>query len=100
MIGKIRGGVQYRGRHAFAARAELDLTRYVLVQNPSHYDEPCGFVVTDAGRNAHLSVETCDCADLLVFDGAYQCRVCGTVYGLVYGFSVIRAKARRQRRVS
>ena len=78
----------------------FDLTRLVLVQNRPDYDVPCGYVVTQAGQDAHLSVETCDCVDLLVIDGTYQCRECGTVYGLVHGFSVFRAKARRQRRVS
>jgi hypothetical protein len=72
----------------------------LLVQNRPDYDVPCGYVVTLAGMDALLSVETCECVDLLVVDGAFQCRACGTVYGLVHGFSVIRAKARRRGRLS
>jgi hypothetical protein len=33
------------------------------------------------------AVETCECTDLLVRDGAYVCWECGTVYSVVYGYS-------------
>ena len=29
--------------------------------------------------------EDCACEDLLCINGALQCRVCGTVWGVVYG---------------
>lgn len=51
-------------------------------------DVPCGYVPNHVVDEECVDqVETCLCSDLLVFDGALQCRECGTVYGLVYGYN-------------
>lgn len=47
----------------------------------------CGFVVTDRGREDLEQLETCECIDLLVVDGCFVCRECGTIYGVVVGYS-------------
>jgi hypothetical protein len=60
-------------------------------------DASCGYYPTDLGRLADAD-ETCDCQDLLVVDGAFRCRECGTVYGVVYGFSRFPRRAWRAQR--
>ena len=53
------------------------------------------YVLTDVGRDALLRAQTCPCSQLFVCDGVYQCLVCGTVYSVVFGFSVPPRKLRR-----
>lgn len=64
-------------------------------------DAPCGFVLTDDGRQLLSDNEHCCCEDLLVYDGLMRCRECGTVYGVVWGFNRSPRRAfrngRRQR---
>lgn len=50
------------------------------------------YVVTDEGRNDLLRAETCPCNQLFVCDGVYSCQPCGTIYGVVFGFSVTPRK--------
>jgi hypothetical protein len=53
--------------------------------------ESCGYVVAQPVTDAD---EACDCVDLLVWDGLFRCRECGTVYGLVYGYNHFRPRRR------
>lgn len=53
----------------------------------SHYDRPCGYVLTDCVAEQFEQVDDCTCETLLVVNGAYQCTECGTVYGVVWGFN-------------
>jgi len=59
----------------------------VSVRSESYFSRPCDFTVTDEGRTALVSAEACECIDLLVADGCFQCRECGTIYGVVNGWS-------------
>lgn len=52
------------------------------------------YVLTDVGRTDLLCAETCSCNQLWVCDGVNQCLVCGTIYGVVYGFTVAPRKLR------
>jgi hypothetical protein len=54
------------------------------------------YVLTDAGRDALLRAQTCPCSQLFVCDGVYQCLVCGTIYSVVFGFTVTPRKERRR----
>ena len=40
----------------------------------------CGFFVTNSGREALSSDDTCECTPSIV-GGLFQCQQCGTVYG-------------------
>jgi hypothetical protein len=59
----------------------------MYVTRPSYASRSCGFSITLSGVDALQSSETCDCCDLLVADGCFQCRECGTIYGLVHGWA-------------
>lgn len=53
------------------------------------------YAVTPAGREMFLSADICRCNQLWVSDGAYRCHECGTIYGVVYGFTVPSRRAGR-----
>lgn len=40
------------------------------------------FRVTPQGLAALEDAELCDCVDLVVFEGVYQCRVCSTCFAI------------------
>lgn len=62
------------------------------------YDSPCGYVVTCRGLSALLEASPCECPDILVVNGVNQCQDCGTVWGVVYGFSkLVPLRRSRQR---
>jgi hypothetical protein len=63
---------------------DMGSTMYVRA---AQYSRSCGYVLTALGTEAATDVETCECVDLLVVDGCFQCRECGTVYGLVFGWA-------------
>ena len=50
------------------------------------------YVLTDQGREDLLKLPSCGCSQLFVSDGVYQCLVCGTIYSVVFGFSVTPRK--------
>jgi len=50
-------------------------------------DRPCGFFVTESGKQPLTGTEECACTELLVQNGLYACWECGTVYAVVYGFN-------------
>lgn len=52
------------------------------------------YVLTDEGREALQRAEICPCSQLFVSDGVYQCPHCGTIYSVVFGFSVPPRKLR------
>lgn len=52
--------------------------------------------MTDDGRDTAECAERCPCNQLWVSDGVYQCHTCGTIYGVVFGFTVTPRKLRRQ----
>ena len=54
---------------------------------PTYASRSCGYVLTTQGIADLLDHERCDCVDLLVADCCFQCRECGTIYGLVHGWS-------------
>lgn len=59
----------------------------MYVTRQSYASRPCGFSLTLSGVDALECADSCECADLLVADGCFQCRECGTIYGLVHGWS-------------
>lgn len=50
--------------------------------------------LTDHGQEAAKCAEPCPCNQLWVSDGCYQCHECGTIYGVVFGFTVTPRKLR------
>lgn len=54
------------------------------------------YVLTDEGRDALLRLPTCSCSQLFVSDGCYTCHECGTIYGVVFGFTVAPSRLRRR----
>jgi len=46
------------------------------------------YVLTDVGRNDLLYAKHCECSQLWISDGVYRCDQCGTIYGVVFGFTV------------
>lgn len=54
---------------------------------PLDSSRSCGYVLTDLGAADAAEGSSCACEDLLVIDGTYQCRECGTVYGIAYGWA-------------
>jgi hypothetical protein len=59
----------------------------VYVTRSTYGSQPCGYVVTLSGVQAAAELDTCECVDLLVADGCFQCRACGSIYGLVHGWA-------------
>ncbi len=57
------------------------------VTRSDHASRSCGYVLTLQGVQDLADCERCDCIDLLVADGCFQCRECGTIYGLVHGWA-------------
>lgn len=54
--------------------------------------------ITDTGRWALEQLPTCDCFQLWISEGCYRCAGCGTIYGVVFGFTVMPRKLRADRR--
>jgi hypothetical protein len=79
------------------APAELAAQEGSAMRGTSSIDVSCGYTLTETGLGALTDNETCECTDLLVIDGATRCRVCGTCFGIVYGF--YRAPKRKWREV-
>lgn len=46
------------------------------------------YVLTDEGREDLLRAPRCECNQLWISDGCYQCNVCGTIYGVVFGMTI------------
>jgi hypothetical protein len=46
------------------------------------------YVLTERGREDLLYAPRCQCSQLWVCDGVYQCLECQTIYSVVYGFSM------------
>jgi hypothetical protein len=59
----------------------------VNVTRSTYASRSCGYVLTLQGLDQLQGAATCDCIDLLVADGCFQCRECGTIYGLVHGWA-------------
>jgi hypothetical protein len=49
---------------------------------PLNVPRGCGFVVTELGRSAAASVETCKCR-YVIWDGMLACQYCDTAQGTV-----------------
>lgn len=64
-------------------------------------DAPCGFRVAGRLSEQLSELESCSCETLIVTNGTYLCWECGTIYGLVYGWSRMprRTSLRRHRNV-
>jgi len=58
------------------------------------------WALTLQGVDALLELETCQCPDLMVADGCYQCWECGTVYGIVFGYARLPRRNRRRVKVA
>jgi len=52
------------------------------------------YIVTPQGHEAAENAETCQCNQLWVRDGVFECGLCGSIYGIVFGFSVPPRKLR------
>lgn len=52
------------------------------------------YVLTDEGRYDLVAAKRCECAQLWVSDGVYRCDQCGTIYGVVFGFTVTPRRER------
>lgn len=63
---------------------------------PSVRGEP-RYRLTDDGREWAELATRCACAQLWISDGVYQCHECGTVFGVVFGFSLPPRKLRGTR---
>lgn len=58
------------------------------------YPREIGYRVTDKAREALETAATCQCNQLWVSDGVYQCHECGTIFGVVYGLTLTPRKLR------
>ena len=56
------------------------------------------YVLTDEGRSALKNAQQCQCSQLWVTDGVYQCCECSTIYSVVYGFTMTPRKLRGRMR--
>ena len=54
------------------------------------------YVLTDQGREDLQYAPRCECSQLWVSDGVYQCHQCETIYGVVFGFTVTPRKLQSQ----
>jgi transposase InsO family protein len=54
------------------------------------------YVLTSQGLDDLRELPTCQCSQLWVSDGVYVCHECGTIYGVVYGISVLPHQLRRR----
>lgn len=52
--------------------------------------------ITLSGRHALLESPTCDCSQLWISEGCYRCAVCDTIYGVVFGFTVLPRRLGRR----
>lgn len=52
------------------------------------------YVLTDQGREDLLRAPTCSCSQMFVTDGCYTCHECGTIYGVVFGFTMAPRRLR------